>query len=501
MLPIRKFSKFIAVCLTATLSACASMGNIHPESQALDPNALGTGSAIQHTATTVEWPRQQWWEALHDNQLNELLRVALADNPGLRATQARVKQAQSIAGIAEQNTKPKGEANASLNRELYSANGTTPAPLAGNYAWRNQATLSGSYDLDLWGKNRDALAAALDDVQLASAESQLARLALETAIVRSYIQLSLQFSVQDIVRDTLVQREQLLDLTKRRQKAGLATEFDTTSVEATLPVTKRDLEKTVEAIDLLRNQLAALTGKGPANGERIARPSLKLDQAIALPDTLPAELIGRRPDIVAQRWRVEAASKRIQVAKADFYPNINLLAFVGFQSFGFAKFLDTNSQIRGIAPAISLPIFSGDRLRGQLGSQTSQYDAAVEQYNATVVQALNDVADTIVKAQSLKQQDLLTVQSLQLAKKARLLAEQAYRAGITDSINAIGAQVALLNEQQQSAQIDARKLDIYVSLMAALGGGTTDGSGVGDTARKTGSGVNKDAGEKIAGRP
>ncbi|RXZ36878.1 efflux transporter outer membrane subunit [Oxalobacteraceae bacterium CAVE-383] len=485
MLPIRAyFRSAIAVCLTLALGACASMGNIHPESNRLDPNALGAGSAIKQAASTVEWPRQQWWEALHDNQLNELLRVALADNPGLRGAQARVRQAQAIAGIAEQNTKPKGEANASLNRELYSANGTTPAPLAGNYAWRNQATLSGSYDLDLWGKNRDALAAALDDIQLASAESQMARLTLETAIVRSYIQLSLQFDVQDILRETLTQRERLLDITQRRQQAGLATAFDTTSVEATLPIVRRDLEKTSEAIQLLRNQLAALSGKGPADGERIARPSLALHQAIALPNALPAELIGRRPDIVAQRWRVEAAAKRIQVAKADFYPNINLLAFVGFQSFGFPKFLDTNSQIRGIAPAISLPIFSGDRLRGQLGSQTSQYDAAVEQYNTTVVQALNDIADTLVKAQSLQQQDALTIQSLQLARRARLLAEQAYRAGLTDSINAIGAEVALLNEQQQTAQIDARKLDSYVSLMAALGGGTGDANDVADAGGK-----------------
>jgi NodT family efflux transporter outer membrane factor (OMF) lipoprotein len=472
MLPIRpSFRAVIVVCLALALSACASMGNIHPESNRLDPNTLGAGSAIQRAAGTVEWPRQQWWEALHDNQLNELLRVALADNPSLRGAQARVKQAQAIAGIAEQNTQVKGSADASLNRELYSAHGTTPAPLAGNYAWRNQATLSGSYDLDLWGKNRDALAAALDDVQMASAESQVARLTLETAIVRSYIQLSLQFELQDIIRDTLAQRERLLDITRRRQKAGLGTDFDTTSVEATLPTVKRDLEKTVEAIQLLRNQLAALSGKGPADGERIARPSLSLHQAIALPAALPAELIGRRPDIVAQRWRVEAASKRIQVAKADFYPNINILAFAGFQSFGFPKFLDTNSQIRGIAPAISLPIFSGDRLRGQLGNQTSQYDAAVEQYNSTVVQALNDVADTVVKAQSLQQQDALTVQSLQLAKRTRLLAEQAYRAGITDSLNAISAQVALLNEQQQTALIDARKVDSYVTLMAALGGG------------------------------
>jgi NodT family efflux transporter outer membrane factor (OMF) lipoprotein len=472
MLSIRSL---IAVCLAllvSTLSACASMGNIHPQSHMQDPNALGAGTAIQRSTAPIEWPTQQWWKALQDDQLDHLLAVALADNPNLHVAQARVRQAQSIAGIAQANTQVKAQADAALNREKYSSNGTVPPPYAGNAEWRNQATLSGSYDLDLWGRNRDSLAAALDDVHLASAESQIARLTLETAIVRSYIQLSLQFEIQDIVRQTLAQREHLLDISQRRQKAGLATELDVTSIEQTLPVAQRDLEKASEAINLLRNQLAALTGKGPADGEKIAQPALKLDQSIALPSALPAELIGRRPDIAAQRWRVEAAAKRINVAKADFYPNINILAFIGFQSFGFAKFLDTNSQITGLAPAISLPIFAGQRLRGQLGSQTSLYDVAVEQYNATVVQALNEVGDTVVKVRSLQQQDAFTQQSLQLAKKTLVLAEKSYRAGMTDSLNTITAQVSLLNEEQQTAQIEASQLDIYATLMAALGGGT-----------------------------
>ena len=469
MLPIRTLA---ALGLTMTLGACASMGNIHPHSQMKDPDALGAGSAIQRAVGTIEWPKQQWWDAFHDDQLNTLLTAALADSPSLHIAEARVTQARSIAEVADESTKPQATASASLNRELYSANGTTAPPYAGNYEWRNQATLSGSYDLDLWGHNRNALAAALDDVQMTSAESQMARLTLETAVVRAYIQLSLQFEIQDIVRDTLVQRRRILDITQRRQKAGLATEFDVTTIETTLPGAERDLEKAAEAIDILRNQLAALSGKGPADGERIGRPTLKLNQTIALPSALPADLIGRRPDIAAQRWRVESAAKRIDVAKADFYPNINILAFAGFQSFGFPKFLDTNSQIRGLAPAVSLPIFAGQRLRGQLGSQTALYDVAVEQYNGTVLQALNEVADTVVKSRSLQRQDALTAQSLALAKKSLALAERAYRAGMTDSLNAISAQVALLAEQQQTALINASELDIYVTLMSALGGGT-----------------------------
>ncbi len=190
-----------------------------------------------------------------------------------------------------------------------------------------------------------------------------------------------------------------------------------------------------------------------------------------MPSTLPAELVGRRPDIVAQRWRVEAASARIDGAKKDFYPNINLAAFVGMQSLGFGHFLDAGSRMRGITPAISLPVFDGGRLRSQLGNQTALYDGAVEQYNATVIQAMSDVANAVVKIESVKEQDKLAQRALESARRQQHLSEQAYRAGLTDTLNVINAQLTLLNEQQQMAQVASRQLDNYALLMSALGGG------------------------------
>jgi NodT family efflux transporter outer membrane factor (OMF) lipoprotein len=365
------------------------------------------------------------------------------------------------------------DASASADRELYSAHSTVPAPLAGNYAWKNTAMLSGSYDLDLWGRNRDALAAALDEVHMASAESQMARLTLTTAIVRSYIQLSLEYALQDSVAENLAQRQRILDITRKRRAAGLASELDVASIETTLPAGRREHEQIGESIALLRNQLAALIGKGPGDGDAIARPMLALeaDRGGAVPASLPAELVGRRPDIAAQRWRIEAANARVAGARADFYPNINLAAFVGFQSLGFSHFLDSNSSMRGVTPAISLPIFEGGRLRSQLGNQTAILDGAVEQYNATVVQAMADVANAVVRIASVGQQDRLARRALDAARRQQQLAERAYQAGMTDSLNVINAQIVLLNEQQQMAQVASKQLDNYALLMAALGGG------------------------------
>ena len=464
--------RLLAASLILALSACADMGHIAPQSAMLDANKLQGSQAMDAAASAaIQWPRAQWWQDLHDPQLNRLMEQALADSPTLRGAQARVRQAEALAGAAQDKTRPQADANVSINRELYSLHGSTPAPLAGNYAWRNQATVTASYDLDLWGRNRAALSAALGDVQLASAESQMARLALETALVRTYIQLSYEFRVQDVIERSLAQRARILDITRQRKAAGIGTDIDVAQIETTLPAGRRQLEQSAESLALLRNQLAALAGKGPGAGAALTRPVLRLDQPLAIPAALPADLIGRRPDIAAQRWRVEAAAQRIDAAKAEFYPNVNLVAFAGFQAFGFSHFLDANSDIRGISPALSLPIFAGARLRAQLGSQTAVYDGAVEQYNATVINAMSDVANAVTRAQSLAKQHQLTVQALATAQRARDLAEKAYTAGMSDAIAMLNTQVALLAEEQQQAQNGARELDLYVSLMNALGGG------------------------------
>lgn len=475
---MKKLSLALSVCV---LAGCANMGNVQPQATRIKSADLNPGKAIAAASAAgdklVAWPDECWWEALHDEQLNQLVAAALNDNPSLRGTLARVRQAEALAGVAKAATLPRVDASASADRELYSAHSTIPAPLAGNYAWKNTAALSGSYDLDLWGRNRDALAAALDDIHLAAAESQMARLTLETSIVRTYIQLSLEYALQDSVADNLAQRQRILEITRRRKAAGLASDIDVTSIETTLPAGRREHEQHGESIALLRNQLAALIGKGPGDGETIARPMLTLTltlgatRADAVPANLPAELVGRRPDIVAQRWRVEAAGARISVAKKDFYPNINLAAFVGQQSLGFGHFLEAGSQTRGITPAISLPVFEGGRLRAQLGNQTAIYDGAVEQYNASVVQAMSDVANAVVKIDSVKQQDQLAQRALASARRQQQLAEKAYQAGLTDTLNVINAQLTLLNEQQQMAQVASKQLDNYALLMSALGGG------------------------------
>ncbi|MRW84315.1 efflux transporter outer membrane subunit [Pseudoduganella sp. FT26W] len=463
-------SRLAALGLALLLAGCADMGHIHPEAKLLPAATLNAGHTIQ-SASPMAWPTDTWWQALGDAQLNKLVDAAIADNPTLKVAQARVRLAQSLSGVAKAATQPHVNAAASVDRQRFSDQGTAPPPIAGTWRWLSDAQVSVAYDLDLWGRDHDLLAAALNDTQVASAEAQAARLALETAVVRSYIQLWYEHELLDSVRASLAQRERILDITRRRQRAGLATAIDVATVDLTLPAGRREQERLEEAVALRRHQLAALTGKGPGDGETIARPQLVLRAAVGLPSTVPADLVGRRPDIAAQRWRVEAAGHGIQAAKAAFYPNINIAAFAGLQSFGFSKFLSASSSVRGVTPALSLPIFDGGRLRGQLGGQTALYDAAVEQYNATLIQALLEVANTVTQMESVEGQRHLAEQALDAARNAHALADKSYRAGLTDTLAVLSTRLTLLNEEDQARRVEMERLDNYVNLMAALGGG------------------------------
>ncbi len=372
---------------------------------------------------------------------------------------------------------------AATTRGLYSSEYIFPPPLGGSWNWENEFAVKASYDLDLWDKDHSALESALDTVQVSAAEARSAQLNLEVAVVRGYLQLATQYALRDIAATTLAQQTALADIARRRLGAGLGTRLEVSQAETALPDARANIEKIDENIALLRNQIAALSGQGPGSGDAIQRPAMATnmigaDQGsalpIGLPDNVPAHLIGRRPDVIAQRWRVEAMSKNIDVAKASFYPDINISAFVGLQALGFSNFLSAASGVRGSGPAISLPIFDGGCLRANLSAQAAALDGAIESYNNTLVQALQSVADQIVKLKSEQQQQLQSEQALALADQSYGLARRGYQAGLTAYINVIQTQLTLLQQQQRVAQTRASYLDNWAQLMQALGGGLGD---------------------------
>ena len=467
------FRKHMTTLLVAlALAGCASMRGLHTRATAVDPDRVNAAQSLSNVAfSPAAWPHEAWWTDLGDAQLDRIIADALSGQPGLRIAEARVRQAQAVAGVVGASLYPQANASLRSTRQRFSEDGTVPPPIAGSWQTINDLSLGLNYELDFWGKNRAAVNAELGRTHAAEVDLQAARLMLATALSRTYLRLDQAYAQRDLARDTLKQREQILELTRRRVAAQIDSQLELTQAEAALPATRERIAVLDESIALLGNQLAALQGKGPDAGRAIRRPQLAAVGAVSLPSSLPAELIGRRPDVVADRWRVEAASQDIAVAKARFYPNVSLNALVGLQSLGFDNFLDAGSRVLGIGPAISLPIFDGGRLRGNLGVRQAGYDAAVEHYNATVIAAVHDVVDQLVSLHWLQEQVQQQDQALQLSQRAYGLAQARYRSGLANYLQVLSAETQVLAQKQLMIASQSRQRELRLNLIRALGGG------------------------------
>jgi len=192
---------------------------------------------------------------------------------------------------------------------------------------------------------------------------------------------------------------------------------------------------------------------------------------MGLPAELPAELLGRRPDIAAARMRAEAADKRIDQARASFYPNVNLVAFVGYQSLNVSNLAKADSAIGSVGPAISLPIFDGGRLRGQLRSSEADQAEAVANYERTVVQALQEVADAALSQKALGGQIGRTDESVEAAREAWRIQNNRYEGGLATYLDVLSAEDSLLSTERALTDLQSRSFALDVALVKALGGG------------------------------
>lgn len=457
------------------LSACVSQNGLTTRASLVDADTLKTENSLTGTHTSAEaWPDQRWWTKFGDPQLDGLIDEALKGSPAMRVARARVDKAMAQVDSAAAAQTLHADVSAATSRQLFSENFIYPPPFGGRWYWQNQLALNFNYEFDFWGKNRAAYESALGLSRATQADAFAASLLLSTSVARAYVQLQRAYEQRDIAEALLKQREHMLQLARERLSGGLDSRIELKQAELGIPAARNEIAQLDETIQLNRNQLAALLGAGPDRGLTIARPALPAPGVAQVPATLPAELIGRRADVVAQRWRVEAAIHDRKNAQAQFYPNVNLSAFIGLQSLGFSQFLKSGSEIIGIGPAISLPIFDGGRLRANLAGKNADFDLAVEQYNQTLIDALHDVVDQLTSLRAVDAQQREVAAGLAYANEARALAEERFRTGLANYIPVLGADAQVLAQQGLAADLRARQLDILINLVRALGGGFND---------------------------
>ncbi len=460
----RRAALAAAVSAAALLAGCASTHGIAPTAQAVQPQQLGLQPAA------AAFPASQWWTAFGDPELDRLVQQALADNPNLAVARARLAQAQAATQGARAALLPHVDGGVSSTREQFSQNYIYPPPFGGSWWTDNEARLQANWELDFFGKHRQALDAAIGTAHAAAAQEQAARVLLAANVVAAYVDLARLLALQQVLDETLQQREHIVRLVEDRVKAGLDTTAQQRQAQAEVPQIRLQREQLAVQITQARNRLAALIGAGPQATAQLS-PRLDALKGIALPAVIPAELIGRRADVVAARWQAEAALHGVQAAKAAFYPNINLTAFVGLQALGFSHFLSTGSQTLGVGPALTLPIFEGGALRAQLRGKAAEADAAIATYNASVVDAVREAADAIAARQAIGQQIAQQQDALRNASEAQRLVDDRYKAGLTNYLAVLTVQGQVLQLQQAGVNLRAQALVDDVALARALGGG------------------------------
>ncbi len=471
---LQTLAVWLAVATAMLLAGCASFDGSHAQSKAVDPSTLAVDRTIgAEQRPDAPWPTDAWWKQFEDPALNALIDEGLADGNSidLRRAEARLRGAEAVVRGAQASTYPSVNFNGSVVRDRFSENYIFPPPFGGSTFNIISSTLDFRYDIDFWGRNRAAIESTQSQQRASEADRQAARLALSTSIARAWFQLQRLASLRDVTERAIQQRTDVVQIAQQRFDAGIDTNAELRQAEALLPSARVDLAQIDESMGLVRNQIAALLGKGPDRGREIGVPHGVASAVVPLPASLPAELIGRRPDIVAARWRVEAARGQIAAARAEFYPNINLAASAGLIALSASEFVHFGSRTWSGGPALTLPIFEGGRLRANLAGRNADYDAAVEEYNATLVDAVKDVADQVVSLQSVNAQ--LPDQEL-----ARVKTEQAYdvaviryKAGLSTYLTVLNAQTSVLQQERADAELRARVLDLNVALVRALGGG------------------------------
>jgi NodT family efflux transporter outer membrane factor (OMF) lipoprotein len=412
----------------------------------------------------------RWWKSFDDPQLDLLIERALSESPSLAHAQARLREALAQTAIARAGLFPKARLDTSVQREHAPLNYIVSPPLAGTNFWVGQGGVSLSWDLDFWGRQADAVKQASALAQASNLDIDNAKLMLAGAVVQAYVELNRSYALMDIAIRAVAQRQDIIDITRRRLAAGIDTKLELREAEGQLPLARVARAQAQAAVDLAVHQLATICGQGAQTYASIKRPQLNPDGALPLPIDLPINLLARRPDVLAARLRVRAADAQRLAARAVFYPDISLRALAGVGAFGLSDLVEWSARGYGGGPLLSLPLFDAGRLRAQYRGSEAQLDDAIAIYNTTVLKAVQQTADQLTSIAALARERLDQQEAQVVSEDAYRIGQDQYRAGTVNYLLVLNAETQVLNARRDSVDIIANQILARVSLLLAVGG-------------------------------
>lgn len=467
---------FAIICGVFLLNACQLLPENRIQSQLIAIPSVDNTLQVDVQAEKIiqEWPKENWWLEFHNAELDRLINLVLQDNPGLHIAIARLKQAEAGTEFQYASLLPTLNSNLELHHRRFS--GTDFFGANGGKTFTGAYLDAGvfRYHLDFWGKDKANLEAAIGKLKAEASELAMARLLLTTAVVRNYIQLCSTEEEISITQQLAENAQTLLSLTDIRWQHGLISQDAIHAEQQRLIMVKQRLSTTRSAAQKLRNHLASLAGQGADWGASIRISTNEIAQVnLPLPESIALGLLVHRPDLAAAKWQVESAAELIKVAKANFYPDVNLVGFAGLRSLKLNElFLSHGASLAySMGPTISLPIFEGGRLEAELKNQNAAYSIAVERYNETLLNAIQQVADSLADWRASLEDDTSQQIALQTAEAQNVLADKRFNAGLSSRDPEIESMLTLIKQRSTFNTLHTVHLLAAVSLFEALGGG------------------------------
>jgi len=454
-----------AAALLALAVGCAGLPSKHGPVHLIDSAPLEGFEA----AGGGDWPAQEWWKRYQDPTLDQLIALGGANSPTLATAHARYDSARQSVRLAAAESGAHLDASAAADRQRLSDNGVFPPQLLG-FTWYNQFDLGlqASYTFDWWGKQRDAVQAAMDQAHAAQADRSAAALVLASSIADSY------FGWQSDQNRLLLAREKEADVASQSRVTAARVRAELDSAD--------ELNSSDLALAAAREQIAALEGSARLRVVALAvgRPINELPHMTrkplpsfpgVLPDNVRIDLISRRADITASRWRVEAAEKSLASARAEFFPDVTVNALLGLSSLDVGKLLEYGSRVPQVNAAIHLPIFDAGRLKARYGGAAAAIDSAVSSYQDTVISAARDVATQATTRAQIDAERMQRSRQVEAALRMKNSAAARVRQGLNDSRSELMAAESWIDQRDALLQLDAAALSADVALQRALGGG------------------------------
>lgn len=460
---IRRVRALAGLSAVVLLSACA--GNLEsPRLKPIEGTALGLGGQPGPTVPV------EWWKGMGDPQLDRIMNDALAANPSLDVAMARLGQARAALDVRRAEDLPQVTLDAQEERTRLSEKYIIPPPFGGSTQWVGQVQANLDWSLDFWGKQAAAIRQARASARASALDVDAARLALTGAVAQSYVELVRAERIIEIARTVIAQRQNGLRLVNVRVRTQLASQLDARAAETELAQAQQALVRAEGQRILAVHALAALAGRGADYYPTIQSPTLRLEAALPLPGTLPADLLARRPDIAAALARIDAAREGREVARKAFYPNINLLGLIGVQALGLGELFTSGASTYGAGAAIHLPIFDGGRLRAEHSRATASLDEAVADYNDRVIRAVQEAADALSRVDT-SARDLAAQRAVSRGlSETRRLDQVRVNSGLESRLDVLDSELRLLEAQIGTANLEADGAVARVKLLIAIGG-------------------------------